>query len=161
MTERSISDKLDVNRQYKQPFGLKAESCLNRITMNPSSANPGETLYVNIPKLADNVVIIPDSIGILFNLNLPSTGQANNTLVNNIGRNLISHVRVVFGGETLQDTHRYDLHQTYHDLYMLKEERGNRLREGISTLNIRKLRTAAGDKGSTDAKEVSLAAIYG
>ncbi|KAK3754567.1 hypothetical protein QZH41_005794 [Actinostola sp. cb2023] len=70
-------------------------------------------------------------------------------------------MRVLYGGETLQDTHRIDLFETYNDLYLSKRERENRLREGISSTNMRKLRTAAGDKGSTDANEVALAAVYG
>ncbi|KAK3747203.1 hypothetical protein QZH41_004130 [Actinostola sp. cb2023] len=70
-------------------------------------------------------------------------------------------MRVLYGGETLQDTHRIDLFETYNDLYLSKRERENRLREGISSTNMRKLRTAAGDKVSTDANEVALAAVYG
>jgi hypothetical protein len=43
---QTISEKLDVNRAYKQPFGLKAEKTIHRVTFNPSTANPGETLYI-------------------------------------------------------------------------------------------------------------------
>ncbi|KAK3718103.1 hypothetical protein QZH41_017205 [Actinostola sp. cb2023] len=70
-------------------------------------------------------------------------------------------MRVLYGGETLQDTHRIDLFETYNDLYLSKRERENMLREGISSTNMRKLRTDADDKVSTDAKEVALAAVYG
>ena len=156
---QSISEKLDVNRAYKQPFGLKAEKTVNRVTFNPSTVNPGETLYIHIPKLSDNIVIVPGSVGLHFNLNFPSDDHVNNTVINNLGRNLISRMRVVFGGETLQDSQRFDLYQTYNDLFMLKRERENMLREGISSTNMRKLRTNAGDKVSTDAKEVALAAV--
>jgi len=140
---------------------LKAEKTLHRVTFNPSTANPGETLYIHIPKLSDNVVYVPESIALIFKLNLAATGHANNTVVNNLGRALKSHVRVLYGGETLQDTHRIGLYETYKDLYLSKRERENMLREGISTVNMRKLRTAAGDKVSTDVKEVALAAVYG
>ena len=44
----AISDKINPNRIPQEPYGLKAESSLNRITLNPSSANPGETLYIKI-----------------------------------------------------------------------------------------------------------------
>ena len=33
---------------------MKAERTVKRITFNPTSANPGETLYVSVPKLAVN-----------------------------------------------------------------------------------------------------------
>ena len=47
----------------------------------------------------------------------------------------------------------YDLFQTYHDLFLPKEERKNMLRHGISAENMRKLRTgSAGDKDTSDAQ---------
>ena len=112
---QAISEKINPNRIPLERFGLKAESSLNRITLNPSSASPGETLYINIPKLAENVVIVPGSVNILFDLTV--IGHANKTIVNNVGRNLVTRLKVMLGGETLQDTQRHDLFQTYHDLY--------------------------------------------
>ena len=153
------SEKINPNRIPKEPFGLKAESTLNRITLNPSSASPGETLYINIPKLSENLVIVPGSVSLLFDLDVE--GHANNTLVNNVGRNLVTRLKVLFGGETLQDTQRYDLFQTYHDLFLTEEEREDRLKQGISSLNIRKLRTKAGDAKTQDVKEVALANVHG
>ena len=131
---------------------------MNRITLTPSEASPNETLYVDIPKLADNIFIVPESVYLTFVLNV--TGHANNTLVNNVGRNLVKRQRVLFGGEVLQDTLDYDLFQTYHDLHLSKEARDDMLRYGVSSENTRKLRTDAGDKDdSTDAKEVEIAAL--
>ena len=104
---QSISEVLNPNRYPREDFGLKADSKLNRVTMNPSSVNPGETLYVDNPKLAEGLLIVPSSVAILFNLNV--TGHANNTLVNNFGRNMVAKFKVSLGGEVLQDTHGYDL----------------------------------------------------
>ena len=154
----TVSEKINPNRVLRYPLGLKAESTLNRITLNPSSANPDETLYINIPKLSENLVIVPGSVYLVFNLDVE--GHEDNTLVNNVGSNLVSRLRVLFGGETLQDTQRYDLFQTYHDLFLTDEEREDRLRQGISSENMRKLRSNAGDKVDTDAKEVALAEVH-
>ena len=41
---QAISEEINPNRIPREPLGLKAESTLNRITLNPSSASPGETL---------------------------------------------------------------------------------------------------------------------
>ena len=153
------SEKINPNRIPKEPFGLKAESTLNRITLNPSSASPGETLYINIPKLSENLVIVPGSVSLLFDLDVE--GHANNTVVNNLSANLVTRLKVLFGGETLQDTQRYDLFQTYHDLFLTKEEREDRLKQGISSPNIRKLRTKSGDAKTQEVKEVSLANVHG
>ena len=158
MPQENISEYLDPSRFLRMAFGLKANSTLNRITQTPSSANPGETLYIEIPKLSENMVIVPGSAFLLFNLTL--SGHENNTVVNNISRSLVKRQRVVFGGESLQDTMNYDLFQTYHDLFLPKEERENMLRHGISSENMRKLRTNAGDKDTSNAKEVAMAALH-
>ena len=139
-------------------FGLKAKSTLNRITQTPSNANPGETLYIEIPRLSENMVIVPGSVFLLFDLTV--SGHENNTLVNNISRSLVKRQRVVFGGETLQDTMNYDIFQTYHDLFLPKEERENMLRHGISSENMRKLRTNAADKDTSNAKEVFMKKLH-
>ena len=157
----NIAEVLDVSRERRKPLALKADRTLHRITFNPSSANPGETLYVHLPKLSENVVFVPGSVGLTFNLTLATAGHANNTLVNNISRNLVTRMKVLYGGEILQDTNKMDLFSTYKDLFLLKAERENMLKEGVSSANMRKLRTSAGDKVTSDAKEVALAAIYG
>ena len=157
MPQENISEYLNPSRFPRMAFGLKANSTLNRITLTPSNANPGETLYIEIPKLTENMAIVPGSVFLVFNLTI--SGHENNTVVNNISRNLVKRQRVVFGGETLQDTMNYDLFQTYHDLFLPKEERENMLRHGISSENMRKLRTNAGDKDTSNAKEVAMAAF--
>ena len=154
----AISEKLNPNRAPREPFGIKARSTLNRITLTPSEASPNETLYVDIPKLADNIVIVPGSVYLTFDLNV--TGHANNTLVNNVSRNLVKRQRVLFGGEVLQYTLDYDLFQTYHDLHLSSEARDDMLRHGVSAENTRKLRTAAGDKNTSNAKEVAMATLH-
>ena len=157
---QTISERIDPNRMPKQPFGLKAETTLQRTTFSPSSANPGETLYVNIPKLSGDNVIVPNSVRLAFDLVI-TNAEANDTVVNNLGRNLVSNFKVLLGGETLQDTKRYDLFSTYHDSFLSKNERIKRLQQGISSENMRKLRTGAGDATTSDAGQVTLGKIYG
>ena len=109
------------------------------------------------PSLQRMRSIVPGSVALLFNLNV--AGHANNTLVNNVGRNMVTTLKVKFGGEVLQTTERYDLLQTNNDLFLSKDDREDRLKQGISSVNMRKLRTNAGDKVTTDAGEVALASI--
>ena len=132
--ENQISENLNPNISKRISYGLKAESTLHRITLNPSSANPGETLYLYIPKLSENKVIVPKSVSLRFDLNVQ--GHEKNTVVNNVARNLVSQFKVKFASETLQDTTRYDLIKTYEDLFT---DRDNKLRQGTSSKNIRKL----------------------
>ena len=105
---KTISEKIDPNRMPKQPFGLKAETTLHRTTFTPSSATPGEALYVNIPKLTGDNVIVPNSVKLAFDFDIVG-GEANDTVVNNLGRSLISDFKVLLGGEELQSTVRHDL----------------------------------------------------
>ena len=153
--QNTISENLNPYISKRKSFGLKAESTLHRITLNPSSANPGETLYLYIPKLSENKVIVRRSVSLRFDLNVQ--GHANNTVVNNVARNLVSQFKVRFASETLQDTARYDLLKTYEDLFT---DPYNKLRQGMSSENIRKRRTNAGDKDDSNTKEVSLANIH-
>ena len=132
----AIPSILDTDRVPRTTDGLKAETSLNRVTLNPSSAEPGETLYIEIPKLSENLVIVPGSVYITFDMVV--TGHKDNTLVNNLGRNLISQYRVLFGGEIIEDLSRFDLFKTYHDLFLSEVDRENRLRQGISNVNTRK-----------------------
>ena len=59
---------------------MKAERTVKRITFNPTSANPGETLYVSVPKLAVNEVIVPGSLALVFNINLKVHGRSRQQL---------------------------------------------------------------------------------
>ena len=62
---------------------MKAPHSVKCITFNPSEANPGETLYVHVPKLNQNEVIVPNSQAFIFDIDL-SGGHANNFLVQNV-----------------------------------------------------------------------------
>ena len=139
----SIPSILDTNRVPRTREGLKAMTSLNRVTLNPSSAEPGETLYIEIPRLSENLVIVPGSVYITFDMVV--TGHKDNTLVNNLGRNLISQYKVLFGGEVVEDLGRFDLFKTYHDLFLTTEDRENRLRQGISNVNIRRDQDQCGE----------------
>ena len=157
----NISEKYNPDRNPKQTFGLKAESTLHRITHNPNSANPGEILRVQIPQLSENVVIVPGSVCLVFDLFV--VGHANNRFVNNISRNLVKELKISYGGETIQIIQNYNLFKTYEDLFISNEKRDSGLiKYGISNEAIRKLRANAGDKASSpNAKDKVLATIHG
>ena len=74
-------------------------------------------------------------------------GQANNTLVQNVGRILMKNFKVIFGGKTIAEVERADLYGGYHDMVTFEQD----MMMGITPVSYRKLRTDAGDKG-TNAK---------
>ena len=41
---------------------MQAERTVTRIAFNPSVANPGDILYIAVPKLAKDVVMVPGDL---------------------------------------------------------------------------------------------------
>ena len=142
---------------------MKAERTVKRITFNPSEANPGETLYVSVPKLAENEVIVSGSLALVFNINLKVTGaHANNYLIQNVSRALVDKFTVTFAATTVQDTDGYDIYKIFEDLFIPLHERANMLSEGIQSLDLCKIRSGAGDKKTSGVDEENkLNGVYG
>ena len=139
---------LSISSHSEKVLGaMKAERTVKRITFNPSEANPGETLYVSVPKLAENEVIVAGSLALVFNINLKVTGaHANNYLVQNVSRALVDMFTVKFAATTIQDTASYDIYKIFEDLFFSLNERTNMLLEGIQSLDLCKIHSGAGDK---------------
>ena len=124
---------------------MQAERTVTRIAFNPSTANPGDILYVAVPKLAKDVVMVPGSLALVFDIDLTG-GHANNYLVQNVSRALVSRLTVSFGGTPVQDTNGYDIYKTFEDLFLSVYERDEMLMEGIQSTKLCKIRSNAGDK---------------
>ena len=120
-----------------------------------------------MPKLAEGVVLVPYSTFLRFNLTIVM-GQANNTVMQNVGRNLVQNFKVIFGGKTIADVERADLYGAYHDIVTCEEDMmihdivtcEEDMMMGITTENYRKLRTAAGD-ATSNSSEVIHTSRYG
>ena len=142
---------------------MKADRTVKRITFNPTEAKPSETLYVHVPKLAENEVIVAGSLALVFNINLKVTGaHANNYLVQNVSRALVDKFKVKFAATTIQDTDSYSIYKTFEDLFLSRDERANMLREGIQSDDLNKIRSGAGDKKTSGVDaENKLNAVYG
>ena len=50
------------------------------LLLNPSRASSGETLYISVPRLDEKVVLVPGTMGLVFDLTVSS--HANNSAVN-------------------------------------------------------------------------------
>ena len=139
---------------------MKAERTVKRITFNPSEANPGETLYVSVPKLSEHEVIVSGSLALVFNINL-SGGHAYNYLVQNVSRALVDKLHVKFAATSVQDTDGYDIYKIFEDLFLSADERANMLSEGIQSMDLCRIRSGAGDKKTTGVDEKNkLQSVY-
>ena len=157
----SVPDNLRSTHSDKTKNAMKAPRSVKRITFNPSEANPGETLYVHVPKLNKNEVLVHGSLALRFDIDL-SGGHANNFLVQNVSRALVSQMTVKFGGTILKETVNYDVYKTFSDLLLPGEKRDNMVPEGIQREDLCKIRSGAGDaKTSGVDAEKKLNEVYG
>jgi len=145
MSGTHAPDSLLPTHISKTPNAIKASRAVNRITFDRPEARPGDTLYVRVPKLNENEVLVPGSLGLRFDIDLTG-GQANNYLVQNVSRALVSKMVVKFAGTILQDTDGYDLFKIYGDLFLSQERRDDMILEGIQSVDLCKIRSNSGDK---------------
>ena len=156
-----VTKSLKPTHKSKTLFAIKAPRAVKRITFHKSEASPGETLYVRVPRLNVNEVLVPGSRALRFDIDL-SGGHANNFLVQNVSRALVKKMVVRFGGTPLQSTDDYDLFKIYEDLFLSQEQRDEMIREGIQSEDLSKIRSNAGDKKTSGVDaEKKLNQIYG
>ena len=67
---------------------MKGERAVKRITFGCREAGPSDTLYVSVPKMNKNEVLVPGSLALLLNIDLAG-GHAKNFLVQNVTRALV------------------------------------------------------------------------
>ena len=136
---------------------MRAQRAVKRITFNPFEANPGQTLYVHVPKLNQNEVIVPNSFALIFDIDL-SGGHANNFLVQNVLWALMDKLVVKFVATTLDETVGYDI-KTFQDLFLPAEKHDNMVPEGILLLFVKPYNAGARDSEKyifPDLKKVSV-----
>ena len=49
---------------------MQAERTVTRIAFNRSTVKPGDILYVMVPKLAQDVVMVPGTLALVFDIDL-------------------------------------------------------------------------------------------
>ena len=157
----SVQDDLQPEKRKKILRAMKAPRAVKRITFNPSEANPGETLYVHVPKLNENEVLVPNSLASIFDIDL-SGGHANNFLVQNVSRALVDKLVVKFEGTILEETVGHDIYNTFGHLFLPGEQRDNMVPEGIQSEYLCKIRSNSGDKKTSGVDaEKKLNEVYG
>ena len=159
----AVPPSLLPSHSEKVLHAMKAERTVKLITFEPSSAQPKETLYVSVPKLATNEVLVPGSLALVFDINLKVPGaHTNNYLVQNVSRALVDRFIVTFATSSVQDTYGYDIYKIFEDLFLPSQKRKNMLPEGIQSVDLCKIRSGAGDKKTSGVDaENKLNEIYG
>ena len=157
----SVPYDLSPRRTPKTLRAMKAPYSVKLIAFGRTEANPGDTFFVHVPKMNKNEVLVPGSLALRFDIDL-SVGHANNFLVQNVSRSLVSQLVVRFGDTTLEDTVDYDIYKIFTDLFLPEERRGNMLAEGIQSKDLCKIRSGSGDKKTSGVgAEKKLEKVYG
>ena len=87
-------------------------------------------------------VIVPDTVKIMFNLDIKSTDKAR-SVVNNVGRALVKKKVLKLDSRDIDTIDNSDVYDTYKDLYMSEKEREERLFQGRHSVNGLKARVGA------------------
>ena len=160
--------KLSENRSLRQQHGIKGTRQHIVVTNNPSTIGPNEMLTVRFPNLSNDDVIVPGTARLTFDITLNSTDDANRTLVNNIGRNIIKKKVIKLEGNEVLSVDDCHILVSYYDLWKGYSERRCAVFQGIATNSGRgqtdnaiKLRIGAGDKDATDKEDKAIADAYG
>lgn len=145
--------------QYKKSSGVRGERQRVRLSNNPATVNEGEILRVKFPNLGDNDLIIPGTSRLAFSLSLTGTDD-NRTIVQNIGRALVSRICIRIAGNEVFALDDANIYHCYNDLWLPLNEKKNLQYRGIDVsdkANVTKLRIGAADKDDTVVKDKNLA----
>ena len=154
---QAIQREIDPDFSSRKTLGMRGLRTVVVNSHDVAMAKPGSNIIVRVLRLHEGEVIVPKSLCLIFNLDLDITGgHADNYPVVNIGRASISRLTVRLGGETLSDTHYYDLFKIYEDFFLLKDEREDRRLEGTHSAEFAKHRyqVTGHDDSKVDAKAI-------
>ena len=87
-------------------------------------------------------VLVPDTIKIMFNLEIESTDKER-SVVNNVDRTLVKTKELILGSKEIETVNNSHICDTYKDLYLNKKERKEKLLQGIQSANGLKARLGA------------------
>ena len=151
--------KLNPHRKLRKQKGIKGMRRTLFNTHVPSAIDQSGILAVRFPDLGTNDVIVPGTSKLSFKIQLNSDTDANRTIVNNLGRAIVSKLEVKLEGRSIFTLDSSDVFLCYQDLWKTTNERSNAVYQGIQSEALRKIRINAGDKG-TAANDVAIGMMY-
>ena len=128
------------------------------VTFNPNKANPGEVLYISLPKLKPDVCLVPDCLHLVFDF---KNANAKSWFDNNPSKLLTKELTVKMAGEVSYSNTGESTIEVYKDLWKSEKERGDMIEYGVASENLRKL-ISKDDSGASsgDEEKVSDALMY-
>ena len=127
------------------------------LTFNPNSAKPKEEIYVNIPKLKADSVLVPDSMAFVFDFKNSNTKS---WFRNNLGKLLQKRLEIRLAGEKVYDNSGESLLEVYKDLWLHNKQRDDMVEDGNASEATRK-KISKDDAANDDADATALFSVFG
>ena len=129
----SVYGELDSMVEHRTQFAFKEKrEHIAKVNM-PNIAYPSQHTDIEIPHGSRDHVIIPDTVKIMFNLDITSTGKTR-SVVNNIGRVLVKKL-LILGSKDIDTINNSNIYDKYNDLYLSQKELEGKLLQGIQSAN--------------------------
>jgi hypothetical protein len=127
------------------------------LTFNPNSARPEEEIYVNIPKLKADSVLVPDSMALVFDFKNSNTKS---WFRNNLGKLLQRRLEIRLAAEKVYDNSGESLLEVYKDLWLHKKQRDDMVEDGIASEATKK-KISKDDAANDDVDAAALFEVFG
>ena len=154
---RNYGEDLDINRQKREGMGFKAERIHRSNLLDSSTAIPGGTVTVMLPKIK-NEPIVPGTMYLSFKAKPKSSSDQSASFVQNLGRAIIVEKHLKFNGKPATTIREYGDYKLYTDLWLTKGERKNRILQGIQDITGLKHRLGS-KKATTSGGSTTYAAL--
>ena len=105
--------------EHRTQFAFKGKREHIAKVNTPNMAYLGQHFKIIIPQGSADHVIVPDTIKIMFDLDIPSTDKTC-SVVNNIGRTLVKKV-LRLGSKEIDVINNACIYDVYKDLYLSEE----------------------------------------
>ena len=138
----SIYGEFNTEPEHRTQFAFKGKR-EHIVTVNiPNIGYPNQHIDVKIPARSRDLVIVPDTLKITFNLEVESKDKTR-SVANNVGRAPVMKKVLLLGSKEIDTVSQSYIYDTYKDLYLSKQEREEKLLQGIQSATGLKARVGA------------------
>ena len=126
----SIYGELNPEPEHRTQFAFKGKR-EHIVKVNILNIGyPNQHIDVEIPAGSRDQIIVSDTLKITFNLEVASKDKTR-SVVNNVGRALVKKKVLILGSKEIDTVNQSYIYDTYKDLYLSKQEREEKLLQGI------------------------------
>ena len=137
-----IDGELNPEPEHRTQFAFKGKR-EHIVKVNiPNTGYPNQHIDVEIPAGSRDQIIVPDTLKITFNLEVESKDKTR-SVVNNVGRALLKKKVLMLGSKEIDTVNQSYIYDTYKHLYLSKQEREEKLLQGIQSATGLKARVGA------------------